>query len=161
MKFPTLLSQYLLVKPVIRMMIEWPIIIILGILGEIFSWSSLPLSPYSNFIGGAILIVGWVFHVRCHRAHKQAHEQSRQIEAIVTTGMFSKIRHPMYLSLILMYLGLAIAWGIVWMLVPSFFFSALTVMTAVEEEEFLLRKFGRKYEEYMQQVPWRLIPGIF
>jgi len=160
-KLQMLLKQYLLVKPTLRMMIEWPIIIILGILGEIFSWSRLPLSPYSNFIGGAILIGGWVFHARCHRAHKQAHEQSLQIETIVTTGMFSKIRHPMYLSLILMYLGLAIAWGIVWTLIPSFFFSVLTVMTAMKEEEYLLRRFGRKYEEYMQQVPWRLIPRIF
>jgi protein-S-isoprenylcysteine O-methyltransferase Ste14 len=161
MKVQTLLGQYLLVKPVIRIMIEWPIMIIVGILGEILSWSRLPLSPYSNFIGAAIFIGAWVFHARFHKAHTQAHEQSRQIEGIVTTGVFSKIRHPMYLSLIVMYLGLAIAWGIVWMLIPTSIFSALTVMTAVKEEEFLLKKFGHKYEEYMQQVPWRLIPRVF
>jgi protein-S-isoprenylcysteine O-methyltransferase Ste14 len=60
-----------------------------------------------------------------------------------------------------MYLGLAIAWGVVWMLLPSFFFSALTVLTTIKEEEFLLRRFGRQYEKYMQDVPWRLIPKIF
>ncbi len=161
MNVQTLLSKYLLVKPTIRMMIEWPVIILVGILGEILSWGRLPLSPYSNFIGGGIFIGGWVFHARCHKAHKQAHEQSRQIEGIVTTGVFSKIRHPMYLSLVVMYIGLAVAWGILWMIVPSLFFSALTVMTAVKEEEYLLKKFGRKYEQYMQHVPWRLIPGIF
>ena len=60
-----------------------------------------------------------------------------------------------------MYLGLAIAWGVVWMLLPSLLFSALTVLTAIKEEEFLLRRFGRQYEEYMQAVPWRLIPKVF
>ncbi|MFO7740412.1 MAG: isoprenylcysteine carboxylmethyltransferase family protein, partial [Desulfatiglandaceae bacterium] len=90
-----------------------------------------------------------------------AHEHSQQIEGLVTTGVFSKMRHPMYLSLILMYLGLPIAWGIVWMLLPSLLFSALTVLTTIKEEEFLLRRFGHQYEEYMQAVPWRLIPKVF
>jgi protein-S-isoprenylcysteine O-methyltransferase Ste14 len=161
MKGQTVLDQYLLAKPTLRMVIEWPIIIIIGVLGEIFSWVRVPLSPYSNFVGGAILLGGWIFHAYCHTAHKQAHKQSQQIEELVTTGVFSKMRHPLYLSLILMYLGLAIAWGVVWMLLPSFLFSALTVLTAIKEEEFLLRRFGRQYEKYMQAVPWRLIPKIF
>jgi protein-S-isoprenylcysteine O-methyltransferase Ste14 len=161
MKGQTLLTQYLLAKPIFRMVIEWPTIIIIGILGEIFSWVRIPLSPYSNFVGGAILLGGWIFHAYCHRVHKQAHEQSQQIEGLVTTGVFSKMRHPMYSSLILMYLGLAIAWGVVWMLLPSLLFSALTVLTTIKEEEFLLRRFGHQYEEYMQTVPWRLIPKIF
>jgi protein-S-isoprenylcysteine O-methyltransferase Ste14 len=161
MKLKTLLNQYLLAKPVLRMVTEWPIIIIIGILGEIFSWGRIPVFPYSNFVGGAIFLGGWIFHALCHRVHKQAHEQSQQIEGLVTTGVFSKIRHPMYLSLIFMYVGLAIAWGILWMLIPSLLFSALTVLTTIREEEFLLRKFGHQYEEYMHAVPWRLIPKIF
>jgi protein-S-isoprenylcysteine O-methyltransferase Ste14 len=161
MRGQTLLTQYLLAKPILRMVIEWPITVIIGILGEIFSWTRIPLSPYSNFVGGAILLGGWIFHAYCHKVHKQAHEQSQQIERLVTTGVFSKMRHPMYLSLILMYLGLAIAWGVVWMLFPSILFSALTVLTTIKEEEVLLRRFGHQYEEYMQAVPWRLIPKIF
>ena len=161
MEKQTLLNQYLLAKPTLRMMVEWPIIIIIGILGEIFSWGRIPLSPYSNFVGGALLLGGWIFHAYCHRAHNQAHEQSQQIEGIVTTGVFSKMRHPMYLSLILMYLGLAMVWGIVWMLLPALLFSTLTVLTTIQEEAFLLRRFGHQYGEYMQAVPWRLIPKLF
>jgi protein-S-isoprenylcysteine O-methyltransferase Ste14 len=52
----------------------------------------------------------------------------------------------MHLSLILMYLGLAIAWGVVWMLFPSLVFIAVTVLIAIKEEEFLLQKFGHQYE---------------
>jgi protein-S-isoprenylcysteine O-methyltransferase Ste14 len=60
-----------------------------------------------------------------------------------------------------MYLGLAISWGVAWMLLPAIFFSAVTVLIAIQEEEFLLEKFGRHYEEYRRRVPWRLLPGIF
>ena len=133
MKGQKILDKYLLAKPILRMVIEWPIIIVVGILGEIFSWARIPLCPYSNFFGGGILLGGLIFHAHCHRVHKQAHEQSQQIEELVTTGVFSKMRHPMYLSLILMYMGLAIAWGIIWMLVPSILFSALTVLTTIKE----------------------------
>jgi protein-S-isoprenylcysteine O-methyltransferase Ste14 len=156
-----MLNRYLLVKPTVRMVIELPIIVIAGVLGEIFSWDRLPLSPYSNVVGGAIFLGGWVLHIYCHKVHKQAHEQSQQIEGLVTTGPFSKIRHPMYLGLVLMYLGLAIAWGVEYMLLPAFIFSALTVLIAIKEEYFLLQKFGRQYQEYMQDVPWRFIPRIF
>ena len=93
MKGQTLLSQYLLAKPTLRMMIEWPIMIIIGILGEIFSWVRIPFSPYSNLAGAAVFVGGWIFHAYCHRTHKQAHEQSQHVEGLVTTGVFSKMRH--------------------------------------------------------------------
>jgi protein-S-isoprenylcysteine O-methyltransferase Ste14 len=143
------------------MVIEFPIIILIGVLGAIFSWARIPWSPYTNLVGGAIFLGGWLFHLRCHRLHKQAHEHSGHIERLITTGMFSKMRHPLYLGLMMMYLGLAIAWGIVWMVPASLFFAGLTVMTAVQEEKFLLSKFGARYEEYMKDVPWRFIPRIF
>jgi protein-S-isoprenylcysteine O-methyltransferase Ste14 len=160
MKIQMLINRYLLSKPAISMVIEFPIIVIIGILGEIGSWVRIPWSPYSNLVGGAIFLGGLILHARCHRVHKQAHEHSEHIEGLVTTGVFSIVRHPMYMSLMLMYLGLAIAWGVVWMLVPSLLFSALTVMTAIKEEEFLLQSLGHQYEQYMKEVPWRFIPKI-
>jgi protein-S-isoprenylcysteine O-methyltransferase Ste14 len=161
MRIQSLLNRYLLTKPTVSMAIEFPIIVIIGILGEVFSWDKIPWSPYSNLVGGAVFLGGWVFHAYCHRAHKQAHEGSDRIEGLVATGVFAKIRHPMYVSLLLIYLGLAIAWGVVWMLPASLLFSGLTVMTAIKEEGYLLDKFGRGYEEYMRAVPWRFIPKIF
>ena len=155
------LNHCLLIKPAVRMVTEFPIIILLGILGEIFSWHKIPLSPYSNIVGGAILLGALIVHMYCHRIHKQAHEHSQQINFLVQGGIFLKIRHPMYLSLILMYLGLAFAWGVVWMLIPAVFFSIFTVFVAIKEEAFMLQKFGRQYEHYMREVPLRFIPKIF
>ena len=155
------LNRWLLIKPAVRSVTELPIIILLGVLGEIFSWYSIPLSPYSNIVGGVILFGALMVHMYCHRIHKQAHEHSQQIRELVQRGIFFRIRHPMYLSLILMYLGLALAWGVIWMLVPAVFFSILTVFIAIREEAFMLQKFGSQYESYIQKVPWRFIPRIF
>lgn len=155
------LNRCLLIKPALRIVTELPIIILLGILGEIFSWHRIPLSPYSNIVGGVILLGALIVHMYCHSIHKQAAEHSQQISNLVQRGIFLKIRHPLYLSLILMYLGLALAWGVVWILVPVVFFSILTVFIAIKEEAFMLQKFGRQYKNYMQKVPWRFIPKIF
>jgi protein-S-isoprenylcysteine O-methyltransferase Ste14 len=157
----TLLDKILLAKPTHRMAVEWPTLIIVALLGEIFSWSKIPFSPYSNIIGGIVLVGAWMFHAYCHRAHHRAHNQSSSIESVVSTGIFGRIRHPMYLSLILMYFGFAIAWGVLWIFLPAFLFSILTVLTALREEEFLAQKLGSHYEEYMRSVPWRFIPRIF
>jgi len=153
MKGHALLNRFLLMKPTLRVVIEFSIILIIGLLGEIFSWIRMPFSPYTNLLGGVLLFGSWIFHAYCHRIHKQAHQESQQIEELVTKGVYSKIRHPMYLSLIVMYLGVAIAWGVVWMLIPALFFSTLTVLIAIKEEGFLLQKFGLQYERYMQEVP--------
>jgi protein-S-isoprenylcysteine O-methyltransferase Ste14 len=45
--------------------------------------------------------------------------------------------------------------------VPVYSPTALTVLTTIKEEKVLLQRFGHQYEEYMQAVPWRLIPKIF
>jgi protein-S-isoprenylcysteine O-methyltransferase Ste14 len=155
------IDKILLVKPTHRMAVEWPILVIVAVLGEVFSWSKIPFSPYSNIIGGVVIAGAWMFHAYCHRAHRKAHQQSGSIDSVVNTGVFSRIRHPMYLSLILMYFGFAIAWGVLWILLPAFLFSILTVFTAIREEEFLLRKLGSQYEEYIRAVPWRFISKVF
>jgi protein-S-isoprenylcysteine O-methyltransferase Ste14 len=158
---PMLMDRYLMANPRIRMVFEFSMIIIIGILGEVFSWKRLPFSPYSNILGGMILVLAWCFHEYCHRYHRQAHQRSEAIQEVVTQGVFSKIRHPMYLSLIAMEFGIAIAWGVVWMLIPVIVSSIFTILTALREEQFLLKKFGKQYEEYMKKVPWRMIPKVF
>jgi protein-S-isoprenylcysteine O-methyltransferase Ste14 len=61
----------------------------------------------------------------------------------------------------LMYFGFAIAWGVLWIFLPAFLFSILTVLTALREEKYLVWKLGSQYEEYIKAVPWRFIPKIF
>ena len=155
------IDKYLLADPRIRMVFEFSVIIIIGILGVIFSWKILPFSPYSNILGGLILALAWCFHEYCHKYHRQAHQRTEAIQEVVTQGVFSKIRHPMYLSLMVMEFGIFIAWGIVWMLIPVIISSILTILTALREEQSLSERFGKEYEEYKKKVPWRMIPKVF
>ena len=161
MKQYTLLDRYLLIKPTIRGWIESSVIIISGILGIILNSFKMPFFPVINIIGGVLVIISGIFHGHCGKTHKQAHDQANDIKKIITTGIYSKIRHPIYLSLILMNLGIALAFGVYWSLFFSIIFSIFAVLTSSKEEQFLLDRFKKEYEEYMKKVPYRLIPEIF
>ena len=161
MSMQNFMEMVLLIKPNILISTGFILIVVIGILGVYFSWSKLPYAPFSNFFGGLAFISGWLLHLYCHKFHHHAHQQSNEIKIVVASGPFAKIRHPMYLSIILMDLGLVIAWGIMWMFVPFFLFSGLIMLIMIQEEKFLLQNLGDQYLDYRRQVPWRLMPGIF
>ena len=155
-----MLGKYLLLKPTTRLVIEWPVLIAVGIFGAICTRYRIPLFPYSNIIGFAIFVIGIVIHMRCHLAHQQADQRSDKIEKLLTTGIFSHVRHPMYASLVLLVLGIAIASGVLIALIPAIVIAILNLLTAFKEEEFLIEKFGDEYREYMKRVRCRFIPRI-
>jgi protein-S-isoprenylcysteine O-methyltransferase Ste14 len=156
------ISDYLIgKKPNLIILTGFAVVVITGILGEIYSWWRLPFSTFFMILGILLCLCGFIMHTYCHRYHSKAHETSGKIKEVIRSGPFASIRHPMYLSLILIYFGLAIAWGIVWMFLPVLFFTLLIVIIAINEEEFLSRELGTQYENYKQSVPWRFIPKIF
>jgi len=77
-----------------------------------------------------------------------------------TTGLYTYIRHPSYLGLLLLILGLA-------MVFESQLGILATVIATVRirgrmdrEEKFLLEQFGDEYRDYMARTK-RLVPGIY
>jgi len=112
-----------------------------------------------------LLVTVYLIHLgNAHKTLKrhgvQPHQHSAGVERIVPSGPYSKVRHPGYVGLVLIYFGFTLGFGVVWMLVAVVIFSALTCLTVVKEEELLEERFGKEYEEYMRQVPWRLIPKV-
>jgi protein-S-isoprenylcysteine O-methyltransferase Ste14 len=80
--------------------------------------------------------------------------------ALVTSGIFAHIRHPMYASL------LALTWG-AFLQAPSWTSAAIAVptslfllLTAFADERECLAYFGTPYAEYMRRTR-RFIPGVF
>jgi protein-S-isoprenylcysteine O-methyltransferase Ste14 len=142
------------------MLIEWPVLIGVGILGAMFTPYRIPFFPFSNIVGVIVFVLAMSIHMKCHMVHKQADQESEKIDRLVTTGIFSRLRHPMYASLILVIIGMTVATGVAIMFIPASILSLLTVLTALREEEFLIRKFGDQYRDYMKQVPHRFIPRI-
>lgn len=79
--------------------------------------------------------------------------EKREVPGVIREGVFSRVRHPIYLSEILLYSGC---------LMLSLSLAAAGVLLAAiaflhyisrHEEQLLLARFGEDYERYMRDVP--------
>ena len=121
-----------------------------------FSWWLVGLGLV--LYGGAI----W-FEVQCRRYLKVAAllgvpELGRDPGRLLTEGIYSRMRHPRYTSVILgvagwaCFLNYPAVWALAVAVVPAFYLVIL-----LEERE-LRERFGEAYLEYTRAVPNRLIP---
>lgn len=161
MKDGNVFEAFFLSNPFYRGMVELVILIGTGICGLVFSWTTFSIFPLSNIIGGVLILLGFVFHCWTEKDHKMAHEQSRDIDMIVTTGVYSRIRHPLYLSMVVMNVGIALAFGVMVTLIIALLTIIHWIITSLKEEGALLQKFPHEYMRYKQEVRWRMIPGVF
>jgi len=84
----------------------------------------------------------------------------REEPHVIRDGVFAIVRHPIYLSAILLYLGLlvlalSLVAAAVWIVIIAFY-----VYLCRYEEKLLLEKFGNAYQNYMQAVPM-LLPRLW
>lgn len=83
----------------------------------------------------------------------------REQPGVIQKGVFRLVRHPIYLSSILLYFALlmfsfSIISTVIWIVIIAFY-----IYISRHEEKLLIEKFGKEYEEYMKDVPM-LIPRL-
>lgn len=87
--------------------------------------------------------------------------RTRADHQLVTTGVFARVRNPIYLAMTLFLIALAIGLGHEANLLAAAPCFALGTWIRVREEEKLLRaQFGAAYEDYAARVK-RFVPGLF
>ncbi len=89
------------------------------------------------------------------------HVQTSPEHQLITTGIFRSMRHPAYLGLLLLFLGIPLSQGSWGGLLLSLGGGVPALVYRIRIEEHSLQKwFGRDYQAY-QESSWRLIPGIW
>ena len=80
-------------------------------------------------------------------------------QELLIEGIYSRIRHPRYIVLILVLIAAALVsnYLAIYLLIPIF--AGATWLVTVFEERELVARFGDAYREYQRGVP-RLIPRI-
>ncbi len=74
-------------------------------------------------------------------------------EKIVTTGVYSIVRHPQYLGGILAHVGISLLFSAWYSLLVTPLMAVVVYIISWKEEEELTREFGKQYEEYKKKVP--------
>ncbi|HUP91595.1 MAG TPA: isoprenylcysteine carboxylmethyltransferase family protein [Solimonas sp.] len=99
-----------------------------------------------------VSVIGFKYIVR-GGVNKQVHA-----DELVTTGLFSLSRNPLYVGNLMIYGGLLLVFNNPWAyLIAGGFFVFAYIAIVAAEEEFLRRKFGAAFDAYCREVPrWSL-----
>ena len=77
----------------------------------------------------------------------------RATSLVVRHGLYGRSRNPMYLSILIWFLGLAFAVNTIWLLaLLPVLFLYLQLWVIAQEEAYLGRKFGEEYRRYTSVV---------
>lgn len=150
----------------------------------IHTTSLIRLSP--QFILGWILAVsGVLIRIACYRHLGRFFTFElavRKDHHLVTSGPYAYVRHPSYTGTIMLFIGTAMttlgggAWlaecSTIWsspsgrvflfLLFGLWITLAIQVISRTGKEDAILRKeFGRQWDDWAQNTPYRLCPGIY
>lgn len=130
--------------------------------GGRYHWSSVPLGI--QLIGWLLLIFSGVMvrHVMMTNAYLSswARLQEEREQVVVEEGAYGYIRHPMYLGIIAAFVGIPLATGSWWAMIPAILIGGIFVYRTYREDLMLVDGLSG-YAEYRERVPYRLLPGIW
>jgi len=125
-----------------------------------FGWSKVPF--WLVIISLIIILCGYLMFFEVLRENSYA-SRTIQIQAgqkVIDTGLYSLVRHPMYLSVLIMYLFYPLALGSYYALIPALSMPVFLVYRIKDEEKFLMDELPG-YIDYRKRVKYRLLPFIW
>jgi protein-S-isoprenylcysteine O-methyltransferase Ste14 len=132
---------------------------------DVFHWRLLPTPPPAlGALGLVIFALGWIIKALALRENAFAvtvvRMQTERRHALVDTGVYNLVRHPMYAGSPFVLMGLALWLGSYTAALAASVPLALLMVRIALEERFLRRELPG-YPAYAQRVPYRLLPGIW
>ena len=110
-------------------------------------------------LGKTLLIIGIIFQIASLFSLNRSLGIVPARRSIKTYGMYKIIRHPMYFSYIILFIGYLIDNTTLWNSIILGINILFLVLRIINEEKYLASHI--KYQEYMKKVRWRLIPYIY
>ena len=125
-----------------------------------FGWIVLP--KWVPYVAAGVFLLAYVLYAEVLRENAYL---SRTIEVqegqkVVDTGLYGIVRHPMYMTTLLLFLAMPLVLGSVISFVIMLFYIPL-IAKRIRNEEEVLEKGLAGYTEYRKKVRYRLIPFIW
>lgn len=139
------------------------IIIIASLDAGRFFWSR-PLPLFIYPLGYALYLLSSALHfwaIRVNRFYSSTVSiQNERGQEVIESGPYRYVRHPGYLGIALMVIGIAVVLGSLWAIVPAVCVVALLVLRTILEDSALQQELPG-YASYAQKVRYRLLPRVW
>ena len=125
-----------------------------------FEWIILP--KYIVFIAAIIFLLAYALYAEVLRENMYLSRiiEIQENQKVIDTGLYGIVRHPMYLSTILLFLSIPLVLGslfsfLIFMIYP------FIIAKRIKNEEKVLEQGLKGYLEYKEKVKYRVIPFIW
>ncbi len=151
-----------LLAPLMALGVAFPPVIVAG-LDHRYGWS--PQFPIWLIVLGFLLIAaGYAFGAWAIAENNffsgLVRIQSDRGHVVCDSGPYRIVRHPGYLGNIIAMIGIVLALGSLWTIIPAAF-AAIVIIVRTALEDHTLRAELPGYAEYAKWVKYRLIPGVW
>ncbi len=127
-----------------------------------FRFSILPLPKAVSIIFSALFLFSYALYAEVLRENTYLSRtiKVQENQTVIETGLYSKVRHPMYSATLLLFLSMPLILG---SLLSFIIFLAYPFIIAhrIKHEEAFLERELKGYTEYKQKVKYKLIPFIW
>ena len=104
-------------------------------------------------IAGAITAVfGYVLFVVARLQLGASFAVSPQAKELVTHGLYARIRNPIYVFVLVMWVGLIVVLHLYWLFLPLLVLLVMQLIRSGREAKVLHARFGQTYLDYRQQT---------
>jgi protein-S-isoprenylcysteine O-methyltransferase Ste14 len=125
-----------------------------------FGWSAVPAAVS---VAGDVLVaagLGIAMLTTIQNGYASANITVESGQEVVSTGLYSVVRHPMYFGNVVLMIGIPLALGSYWAFL--FVIPGLAVLTTrILDEEKVLTQQLAGYRDYVQRVHYRLVPYVW
>ena len=125
-----------------------------------FGWSNVPTVVV--IVAAVILLISYGLYAEVMRENQYL---SRTVEVfedqkVVDTGMYGIVRHPMYMTTVILFLSIPLVLGS-WVGFAIFMVYPFLLVKRIKNEEKILEEGLSGYSEYKKNVKYRMIPFIW
>jgi len=125
-----------------------------------FRWSPVPV--YGVLIGDVLVALGLFVNLLVFRENSYGGSTIETVadQKVIATGPYALVRHPMYVGVLIMIIGIPLALGSWWGLAIVALELPVLLWRILDEEK-LLKNTLPGYTEYTQKVQHRLVPYLW
>ena len=135
-------------------------LLIVSVLDHRFGWSFVP--AWASVLGDVLVAGGLMIDLLVFRENSYGASTIEKMEGqkVISSGPYALVRHPMYVGVLVMVIGVPLALGSWWGLVFLLLNVPILVLRILDEET-MLRQELDGYADYMRKVRYRLVPGLW
>ena len=135
-------------------------LLVVSVLDHRFGWSFVP--AWVSVLGNVLVAAGLMIDLLVFRENSYGASTIEKMEGqkVISTGPYALVRHPMYVGVLVMVIGVPLAlgswWGLAFLLL-----NVPILVLRILDEEVMLRQELDGYTDYMRTVRYRLVPGLW